>query len=223
MEILRHLAAFFFPERCPYCGAVIEACEIACEKCSDELAQKHTPIKGGARGYRCVSSFAYGGKARRLILRVKYRDRTQFIPQIAVILAEDIRNAYGKDAFDLITSVPMYKSDYRKRQYNQSELLAKALSKELKLPYRETLKKIKKTKKQHQLSFTERKTNLNGAFELIDKDSLKDQRILLIDDIITSGHTLGKCCKVLNHAKPALICCATVASAREKYPKDTLI
>lgn len=223
MEFFRKLSAFFFPERCPYCGKVIDACDIACEKCRDELSRKHVPIKGGARGYRYISSFAYGGKVRRLILRIKYRDRTQFIPQIAVILAEDIKSAYAEDTFDLITAVPMYKRDYNARQYNQSELLAKALGKELDLPYRETLKKIKKTKKQHHLSFAERKTNLNGAFELIDKDSLKDQRILIIDDIITSGNTLGKCCRVLSHAKPKLICCATIATARNKYPDDTVI
>ena len=223
MSFVRKLTAFFFPERCPYCGALIEACGIACEKCYDEIRRKHVAIKGGAGGYRCVSTFAYDGKVRRMILRMKYHERTQYIPQVAELLADDIISAYGDDAFDLITAVPMYKTDYKERKFNQSELLAKALGKLLDLPYIDTLKKIKKTKKQHHLNYKERKTNLNGAFKLIDKDSLKDKRILIIDDIVTSGATLGKCCKTLSKAKPQLICCATIASARNKYPDNSVI
>lgn len=223
MSFIRKLTAFFFPERCPYCGALIEACEIACDKCFDEIRRKHTAIKGGAGGYRCVSTFTYDGKVRRMIIRIKYHDRTQYIPQVAELLADDIRSAYGDDAFDIITAVPMHKKDLSVRKYNQSVLLAKELGKLLDLPYLDTLDKIKKTKKQHQLNYNERKTNLNGAFRLTDKESLKGKRILIIDDIVTTGTTLGKCCKALGKAKPDLICCATVASARKKYPASTVI
>ena len=137
--------------------------------------------------------------------------------------AKDIENAYCGDEFDFITAVPMHKKDLKKRGYNQSALLAKELGKRLDLPYRETIDKIKQTKKQHNLKYNERKTNLNGAFKVIDKDAVKGKRILIIDDIITSGYTLGNCCKVLSRAKPALICCATIASAQNKYPESTVI
>ena len=85
------------------------------------------------------------------------------------------------------------------------------------------MKKVKKTKKQHTLTYKERKTNLNGAFELIAKELIKDKNILIVDDIITSGNTLGECCKTLNKGKPKMICCATVASAQGKYPERTII
>ena len=223
MSFIRKMTAFFYPERCPYCGGLIETCEIACEKCYEEIRRKHVPIRGGARGYRCVSSFVYDGKVRRMILRLKYHDRTQYVPQIAVILGEDIRKAYGSKPFDLVTFVPMYHKDQKQRQYNQSELLAKWLSKLLEIPCRETLQKIKRTKKQHKLNYAERKTNLNGAFALIDKEIVKGQRVLIVDDIITSGYTLGICCKTLSRSKPEMICCAAIASAQNKYPKDTVI
>lgn len=223
MEFVRKLTALFYPERCPYCSALIEATQIACEKCYDEIRRKHIPIPSGARGFRCISTFAYDGRVRRMILRLKFHDRTQYIPQIAELLTKDIENAYKGEGFDFITAVPMHRIDLKKRGYNQSALLAKELGKRLDLPYRETIDKIKRTKKQHHLKYKERKTNLNGAFKVIDKDAVKGKRILIIDDIITSGYTLGNCCRVLSRAKPELICCATIASAQNKYPESTVI
>lgn len=223
MNPFRRIRAFFYPERCPYCGRLVESEEIACADCRDELARKHKAIISGAGGFRCVSSFIYGGKVRRMILRVKYHERTQYTPQIAAILAEDILETYGKGSFDLITAVPMHPKDLKERGYNQSALLAKALSARLDLPYRDTLCKIKRTKKQHTLKYADRKKNLSGAFGLIDKDALKGKRILIIDDIITSGFTLTACCKTLNRAKPSLICCASIANAKHHYPSSAVI
>lgn len=222
-EPLYYLRALFYPERCPYCGKPVEPHDIACPACTEKIKRKHSVIQGGALGFRCISSFVYDGKVRRAILRIKYRKRVQFIPQIAAILAEDIKSCYGEKSFDLITAVPMHKKDEKERGFNQSVLLAKELSKLLDIPYADTLIKTKRTKKQHDLSFSERKTNLNGAFTLTDKELLTGKRILLIDDIITSGNTLGTCCKLLAKAKPSKICCATIASAQNKYPKETII
>nr|WP_316625287.1 phosphoribosyltransferase family protein [uncultured Ruminococcus sp.] len=223
IEPLYYLRALIYPEHCPYCGKPVEPHEIACPLCMEIIKQKHSPIQGGAAGFRCISSFVYDGKVRRAVLRIKYRKRVQYIPQLAAILAQDINSCYGEECFDLITDVPMHKTDVKERGYNQSELLAKELSKLLGVPYADTLIKTKRTKKQHDLYFTERKTNLSGAFALTDKEVLTGKRILLIDDIITSGNTLSKCCKVLSKAKPSKICCATIASAQNKYPKETII
>ena len=220
---MHYLRALLFPERCPFCGKLVEADEIACKDCYKTLRLKHSPITGGAGGFRCVSSFPYGGKVRRAILRVKYHDRVQYIPQLAAILADDIKSVYGEDSFDLITAVPMHKNDIKERGYNQSEILAKELSKLLEIPYADTIVKIKRTKKQHKLKFTERKTNLSGAFKLIDKELVNGKRILLIDDIITSGYTLGLCGRSLARAKPKKICCATIATAQNKFSEETVV
>lgn len=223
MEVLKKLRALIFPERCPLCGGLIEEGEIACKGCLDEINQKHIPIIGGAGGFRCVSSFIYGGKVRKAIVNIKFRERTQYIPQFAKIMAEDIREAYGGTYFDIITAVPMHKADLKERGYNQSVLLAKALSKLLDIPYEDTLVKVKRTKKQHKLSWAERKKNLSGAFKTIDNSLVHGKTILLIDDIVTSGNTLGKCAKILNRAKPKGIFCATIAAARNYYPEVSVI
>lgn len=202
-----------FPERCPYCSEIIKSGKIACDSCTKNIVDLQRPIIRGTYGYRCVSSFVYKGSVRRMILHIKYRDKIQYIAQVASILAENIIHEYDWASFDLITFVPMHKIDLKKRGYNQSELLAKELSKRLKIPYLQTIDKIRYTKKQQRCSYKERKTNLKGAFTVTDKEAVKGKRILIVDDIITSGETLGACCRTISKGKPTLLCCATIANA----------
>ena len=223
MELHKYLRSMIYPDFCPFCGGMIEPLEIICPSCDDEVRRKHIPIKGGARGFRCVSSFVYDGKVRRMILRIKFFKRIQYIRQLADILISDITHTYGENAFDFITAVPMHPVDKYKRELNQSEVIAKVLSKVMDIPYHDTLVKIKRTKKQHTLTYAERKTNLIGAFKLIDKELVRDKKILIIDDIVTSGYTLGTCCKELCKGKPKMICCFTIANAQRKYPASTVI
>ena len=222
-DVCRKIAAFFFPERCPFCGKPVESDEIACARCTERLQEKQKPILRGVMGYRCVSSFLYDGKVRKLLIRVKFYEYVQHIRQLAVILAKDIRAVYPDISFDLITYVPMYPKDQLRRGYNQAELLCQELSKELGVTYAETLKKIKRTKKQHTLTYAERRKNLAGAFDLIDRAAVRGKNILIVDDIVTSGNTLGACCKKLNQAKPALLCCAAIADAVEQYDPSAVI
>jgi len=223
MSIKLKLISFFYPEHCPFCSAHIEAEEIACKACMERLKEKQRPILRGAHGYRCVSSFFYDGTVRRMLIRIKFYARTQHIRQVAAILYKDIAAYYRDIPFDLITYVPMHLKDKKQRGYNQCELLAKELGKLSGLPVVTTLEKTKRTKKQHHLSYAERKTNLRGAFRLINKDALQDKSILIVDDIITSGYTLGTCAKELNKAHPQMICCATIASASADIDKSAVI
>ena len=223
MSVIQKIISFFYPERCPYCDKLIEADEIACGKCMKELIEKRRPVIRGAMGYRCVASFVYDGHVRRMLIRIKYYERVQHIRQVARILADDIAEYYGGNSFDIITAVPMHPKDYRERGFNQCEMLAKELSKLLGIRYEKTLIKVKHTKKQHRLTYNERRKNLSGAFKLIDKEALTGKRILLIDDIITSGCTLGNCAKTLSRAKPGIICCAAIANADVTVDKSSVI
>ena len=220
---LYSLFCIVYRERCPYCRDLIKTGRIACDDCMKKIGTLQKPIIRGAYGYRCISSFLYGGTVRRMILRIKYHDRIQYIPQVAVILEKDIRKVYGEYRFDVISSVPMHEIDLKERRYNQSELLARELSKRLDIPYAELLIKVKHTKKQQSCSYKERKTNLRGAFKITDKTLVNGRNILMIDDIITTGETLGACCKTLNRSKPGIICCATIANASRRLSDDALI
>ena len=212
-EHLRRIIAILYPERCPFCDSLIEADEIACKACLARIGSARSPIVRGAQGYRCVSSFIYDGSVRRMLIRIKFYEHIQHIRQAAFFLGEDIRASYGDAGFDLITAVPMHPKDLRARGFDQCELLAKELSVLLGVPYQPTLEKVKRTKKQHTLKYRERKKNLSGAFKVIDKARVESRRILIVDDIVTSGYTLGYCCRALSRAKPELLCCATIANA----------
>lgn len=223
MPSLRKIISILYPERCPYCSDLVEPDEIACRDCMSKIVSRHEPITIGVKGYRCVSSFIYDGKVRRMIVRVKFQQKTQHIRQVAQILAEDIRKTYDKCAFDIITAVPMHKKDLLERGYNQSEILAKEIGRILCIPYLDTLIKVKHTKKQHHIPFRERTTNLRTAFHIIGQSEVKGQSILIIDDVVTSGNTLGACCKELSKGNPGLICCATIARANLKVSEKGII
>lgn len=91
----------------------------------------------------------------------------------------------------------MYYKNQRERGYNQSELLAKQCSEIMGIPYAELLEKHKANKAQHTLKGKERENNVHGVYRVADIELAADKTILIIDDIITTGNTLGECCKVL--------------------------
>lgn len=212
---LRHLVAFFFPERCPFCLDVIEPNAIACDKCTHKYLDRRIPITKGAGGARCVAAFEYYDDVKRAIVNFKFYNKPQLARQFAAVMAQDIAAYYEDISFDLVTYVPMRKRDERQRGYNQSRLLAKELSAMLHIPLCHTLNKTKTTKKQHHLTKAERMKNLHGAFRVCEDADLSGKRILLIDDIVTTGVTLSECVRALSKAHPDLICCAAVAHAGE--------
>lgn len=200
------------PEHCPFCTTVIEHDELCCKSCL-----KSTPangiLQGVTGGYRCTSVHLYKGKLKRGMLRFKFKRKTQYSEQLAFFLYQNIERNYPDMVFDYITYVPMHEKSQRKRGFNQCELLAKDLSKLMQIPCRTSLAKTKNTTPQHKLSRKKRRTNLKGAFKVIDKKAVCGKSILIIDDIVTTGSTLGECAKTLQKCKPAHICCATVLAS----------
>lgn len=120
------------------------------------------------------------------------------------------KNYEGYD-FDLCTFVPSAKDDYKKRGYNQAELLAKDFCERTNLKCEELLVKNFSTEAQHNLSSAERSGNLLGAIDLKDGVDIENMRILLVDDIKTTGSTLNECAKNLLIGGAAEVFCLTIA------------
>ena len=201
-----------FPQRCPYCRELVEKTEYACKKCGKEMPEDGI-YQGILGGYRCASRLPYIGRYRRAVLNFKFRDKVQHKNQFAQIMYKEVQRYYKDMVFDYVTFVPMHKRALKKRGYNQSRLLAEELSSLMGIPCVKVIEKTKHTKAQHKLNAKKRKTNLNGAFKVIDKSRIKGRSILLVDDIVTTGSTLAECSKTINKAKPQLICCLTLLSA----------
>ncbi len=216
MDFLKHFKSQIYPNTCPFCNKQLDNEKPFCDSCRKAIPSKGI-CQGTSGGYRCSSCMPYKGKPKYAMLRFKFRSKPQYAKNLAYILALDIKRSYEDIIFDCITYVPMHEKAFKKRGYNQSELLAKELSKILNIPCVDVLKKVKHTRPQHKLTARKRRKNLKGAFKIIDKKLVTNRAILLIDDIITTGTTLGECAKTLQTANPSMIRCETFLATARLY------
>ena len=211
-ETNRKLWSILFPERCPYCRDVVRPCEIYCEECKVKMPE-HTYKKKIRGVYEALSIAPYDDIFADAILRLKAQKREQYAYQLAKFMAQKLREEFGILNFDIITFVPLHPQDHEKRGFNQCELLAINMSKELNIPCEALIKKTRKNKPQHNLPASERQKNVEGVFRPVDKNRIKSKRILLIDDIVTTGSTLGECAKILEENGALEIYCMTFATS----------
>lgn len=192
----RLIRSFFFPVRCPYCKRPIDYREAACEECLHENFENILERKINVYGRAIVSNIApasYEGKVREAICKYKFCGKKDYACQFATIMAKTFNERYSHDEYDFITSVPLSESRLKERGYNQAELLAQELSKAVKIPYKNVLKKVKDNKTQHDLNLEERIENVKGVYAVLDSNLVKGKRVLICDDIITTGSTLSEC------------------------------
>ncbi|MCR5653984.1 MAG: ComF family protein [Ruminococcus sp.] len=205
------VAAAFFPEHCPYCGDVVSVGKCACEKCGREFPETIRECSA-VGGYLCTAPFSYTGIFAESVKSFKFRGHREYAEKLAEQINRAVSEAYKDISFDYITCVPMHKNQLKERGYNQSKLLGKKLSEITDIPYRDLLIKHKENLPQHTLSGLEKRDNVKGVYKALNTDIIKGHNILVIDDIITTGHTLGECCRILRKAGAKKICCATVCA-----------
>ena len=203
--MLAKIIPILFPKRCPYCHAVILEDEYACADCIENFPED--PIIGGViGGYPCVSSFYYMDEYRRAFHKFKFRNKKQYGSSFAVSIANDIRKVYNDIEFDCITCVPMHPNKLEERGYNQAEILAREIGKILDIKFEHLIRKIKDNKTQHTLNLRERKLNVRGAYAKDKNAEIKGKTVLLCDDLITTGNTIGECARTLEKAGAKVYC-----------------
>lgn len=216
-KLLYFILDLIYPPKCVFCRKIIDAeCKGICTECNKRLPR----LCGNSRitrledGISCFSSLRYDSMVRDSFLRYKFYGAVSYAETYSMLLAEGIRDI--ESDFDLITWVPLSRKRKRRRGYDQAELIAEGTSVLLGLDGKRILYKNKETKAQ---SLTrdrkERKTNIKGAWSLCDGADVKDKRILVVDDIVTTGSTLSECCKVLKEAGALSVTAATLAKAAE--------
>ena len=139
----------------------------------------------------------YNNFLKEIIRKYKFEKQTYLVKPLALILFEYIKTKKELLEADYISYVPMDKKSEFSRGYNQAKLLAEELGKYLGLPVIELFQKTKKTKEQNKLSVQERKINLKSSFAVINPCQIKDKRIILIDDLVTTGNTLKSAKRVI--------------------------
>jgi ComF family protein len=202
------------PSVCPFCGEFIVWNSFACESCVNEAkpAEEREPTEFVCKIY---SAFLYEGKTEKAVYNLKYKHN----PALAGIAAEIIVNSerFCKDDFDLLVPVPMHRTKLYSRSYNPADIFAKRIRRLTGIPVSSfALAHAKTAKEQHHLTERERFENAEKVYSLERADEIKGKRILLCDDVITTGATVGVCAKLLVNGGAASVCAAACASTSYK-------
>jgi ComF family protein len=209
---------------CDKCAKEVEWNDKFCLKCGSpckSMADYCLHCQNHDRSFEFARApFVYADKVANAIQEYKYNNKRYLSKPFAKIIKTELDKMLEKGIkIDFITYVPLFKTRQKKRGFNQSELMAKELSKLTKIPLsRNNLCRVKDTITQTSLTFKERQENLDKAFIVKDKTEFKNKNILLIDDVLTTGATAEHCSKALKKAKASSIYVLTLASTDgEKY------
>ena len=184
---------------CKKCGEPLDYVREKCPACADENYEFK----------RAISCCEYNEFSGKLIKDLKYNNKKY----IAKIIAKFLSEKYYEEKIeaDCITFVPSSKHTLKKRGYNQGKLICEELSLLTGLEIKETLKRIKETQRQATLTGEERRKNIIGAFAPIEGEDIKGKKLLLIDDVFSTGTTLSESVKALKSLRPKTIVCLTFA------------
>lgn len=228
------LLDLFWPPHCCGCGAATEGTHL-CERCSPvhpvvtspfcEVCSQ--PFPGGHEGFVCGScrdrSFHFvcslspvlaHGHVREMVHRLKYSgERWLANPLADWMSACLLDHRIQKVAFDALVPVPLYALRMRERGYNQAELLAARFGAKSGFPVWNVLRRIHHTETQTHFDRSQRMKNLRGAFVCVKPQKVAGKRLLLVDDVFTTGSTLDECSKTLLEAGADAVWCITAARA----------
>ncbi len=228
------LLSLLYPKRCAVCGEL--GADVVCAQClqsfgrqSDAVCRRCGVPLGEGDGGRGLCTDCrllaplhfdwararghYDGTLRIAIHRLKYDGRRG----VAAVLGAWMREA-GPGAIrlphepDVVLPVPLHRSRLRERGFNQSELLARAFVGDRAWPMdTKALQRIRRTRPQVSLSAEQRAENVRNAFAVVDADVVRGRHVLLVDDVLTTMHTVAECSRVLKEAGAAQVYVVAVA------------
>ncbi len=220
MGIISRALRLVYPPRCAFCGELLSAGDAetgACRRCLIELP--YTGSRFSSRGEffsACVSPLYYTGPVAAAVKRFKFAGKVSYFHIMGKMIADSALEHSLGDA-ELITWVPVSLRRLHKRGYSQAKLLAKEAAGHMGLPAKRLLRKRRHTPPQSTLAtYSMRKANVSGAFAAVNENAIKGRRILLIDDVFTSGATVSECSRILLMAGAQSVSCATLCRARRK-------
>ena len=191
-----------FCERCglPYPGEVTNA--FVCSNCHD-LKIHFT---------RARSVIAAKGMALDIIHDYKYRRALWFEPLLASLLIREAGPVLREEKWDFIVPVPLHPAKEAEREFNQAERLARCLGRELGIPvHTGFIRRTLATRTQTQLSREQRAENVRRAFTAVPGADCKGKRVVVFDDVLTTGATTNACARVLKSCGAAEVCVWTLA------------
>ena len=212
------LLDLLFPPRCVFCCRLLHRGEEGiCPRCQQEL-----PWALGAEAEQtgeffslCASPLWYQDQVRASFHRYKFKGVRGYSRTYGRLVAQCVQDHLA-GRYDLITWVPLSRARLRQRGYDQAMLLASAAALALDDVAAETLCKVRDTEAQSGLGKNDasRRANVLSAYQVTDPALVEGRRVLLIDDIVTTGSTLSECARVLRTAGATDVVCAALARSR---------
>lgn len=191
---------------CPVCGVPFYGSgnDHCCGACL-----KEPPNFDAAR-----AAIIHEGPGRNLIHAFKYSYKTHLRRPLALLIVEHLTDFVAERKPDLIVPVPLHVSRLASRGFNQALLLGEVLAREWQLPLqRRAMRRIRRTEPQITLAADQRRNNVRGAFIVADAAVVSGKRVLLVDDVFTTGSTVEECSKMLKKAGAAEVLVITVSRA----------
>ena len=235
-QVVAPLASLLYPPACVVCGADVPAGAYLCRECGEKLtritppfcARCSEPFAGAIdTTFTCancgnrrlhfeaaIAAYRSRGIVRQVLLDFKY-GRQIHLRHLAgkwliAALADDRMSSC---VFDVIVPVPLHPTRQRERGFNQSALLADLLSAHTGIQVNPALERIRYTTTQTAFDRTARMQNLRGAFRLRKTAHVRGLRVLLVDDVLTTGSTVSECARILKSAGALCVHAATAARA----------
>ena len=236
--MLNALVNILFPPRCHFCKAFIPDAGALhlCAVCLEASTLIRSPLcklcgipflTAGDDDHLCGSCITepphftaaraaalFDGPVRELIHRLKYNGRVQLCRPLGLLTGQQLGSFAESASADLLIPVPLHVKRLRQRGFNQAVLLGEILAREWRLPLsHRNLRRIRWTESQIKLPAAERAANVRGAFAVSEPALIKGKRIILVDDVFTTGSTVAECARVLFKAEATEVCVVTVARA----------
>lgn len=228
------LLNIFYPHKCMFCGEPINNKEYYCNKCyyklpfvedcrcvvcGREISARETiclPCRTHKRNFdENHPVFLYKDEMESALKRYKFTGKMYYYKPFSKFIFDEVQDILGN--IDYIVYPPVNRKTFYKRGYNQCELIARELSALSGVPYlKNVIKKLRQYNKQSLVKGKDRYKNVRGAFAIRSKyhDILKDKRILLIDDVLTTGATLDECSRMLKKHGAFSVICTTLCIVR---------
>ncbi len=202
--MFENLLDLIYPPVCGMCGKISK--DYLCNKCSIKLKQyditnKYMKIKKDMAFDELKCVLKYKADIRNMIIQYKFNNKAYLYKTFSKIILKNKKLCGFFKKYDIIMAVPIHKKREKKRGYNQAELIANDISKNIDIKLIENnLIKIKNIDSQSKLTKIQRKQNVKNAFALKNLEDIKNKNILIFDDIYTTGSTVNECANVLKKA-----------------------
>ena len=194
--IKRLLLDLFYPNRCPICDETIPFDEYFCRLCGGKFSKPPKTVElCELDGFAAVT--VYDNVSIPFVGELKKNSNGYALSGAAFKIYERLLETDMLGSVDVITYMPMDKKGFYKRGYNQTKIMAAEISGLSGIPCKGLLKKIKATAEQKKLGAADRRTNVAGAFALRGRTDIKCRRVLVIDDVSTTGSTLSEAARAL--------------------------